>query len=365
MGEHFGHILEYMRDGMVAVAEAGARPSLSLLHALKREFDFYCIELVAEQTFESEMTYAIGGYASTESGHVCDTLASMERYDPLIGQWSAMEAMGTARYSFGACISTYSEHIYVFGGFAESDDPCGEHLVSVERYSPTTDYWRLMAPLPHSRSNHGSAIYVLGGAVGRDTDQNLARSVYKFSIALGTWNEVAPMPDERSGLAACVLGSLIFVFGGFNEWCDSNLVQQYDTEADAWSTIARMPCSRLLWQSASANEGMIYITGVGASHREVLQFDPATRVWTTLAQTIVSHDSGASFVSGGHLHVAGGRDDYTSVERYDAGSDTWAMVTGMLERRGSFQAVTVGFLDEVEPPNLFDVLIAKVALAGP
>jgi hypothetical protein len=65
---------------MVALAEAGARPSLSLLRALKRGFGFYCIRLVAEQTFESEMTYTIGGYASIKSGHVGDTLASMERH---------------------------------------------------------------------------------------------------------------------------------------------------------------------------------------------------------------------------------------------------------------------------------------------
>jgi hypothetical protein len=47
-GEHFGHVLEYMRDGMVSVAEPGAYPSVSLLRALKREFGFYCIELCAE-----------------------------------------------------------------------------------------------------------------------------------------------------------------------------------------------------------------------------------------------------------------------------------------------------------------------------
>jgi septum formation topological specificity factor MinE len=32
-GEHFGHILEYMRDGFVSVAEADTYPSVSLLRA--------------------------------------------------------------------------------------------------------------------------------------------------------------------------------------------------------------------------------------------------------------------------------------------------------------------------------------------
>jgi hypothetical protein len=51
-GEHFGHVLEDMRDGYVSVAAPGARPSVSLLRAMKREFGFYCIELVSEQAAE-------------------------------------------------------------------------------------------------------------------------------------------------------------------------------------------------------------------------------------------------------------------------------------------------------------------------
>jgi hypothetical protein len=64
-GAHFGHILKYMRDGVVSVAEPGARPSISLLRALKREFGFYCIELCAEQPMvpdQAEMALVMGGF---------------------------------------------------------------------------------------------------------------------------------------------------------------------------------------------------------------------------------------------------------------------------------------------------------------
>jgi hypothetical protein len=36
-GEHFGYVLEYMQDGVVSVAEPGARTSVFLLRALKRD----------------------------------------------------------------------------------------------------------------------------------------------------------------------------------------------------------------------------------------------------------------------------------------------------------------------------------------
>jgi hypothetical protein len=65
-GEHFGHVLQYMRDGVLSVAEPGAQPSVSLLRALKREFGYYCIDMGAELGARSwlqqpEVAYVMGG----------------------------------------------------------------------------------------------------------------------------------------------------------------------------------------------------------------------------------------------------------------------------------------------------------------
>jgi hypothetical protein len=54
-GTHLNHVLEYMRDGKIAVAAPGAEPDVELLCRLKREFAFYSIELTAQQVAESEM----------------------------------------------------------------------------------------------------------------------------------------------------------------------------------------------------------------------------------------------------------------------------------------------------------------------
>jgi hypothetical protein len=82
-GEHFGHILEYMRDGVVSVAEPGARPSVSLLRALQHEFGFYCIELAVEEEVEQErdeVAYVMGGLGD---GDVM--ISGMKRYDVATG----------------------------------------------------------------------------------------------------------------------------------------------------------------------------------------------------------------------------------------------------------------------------------------
>jgi hypothetical protein len=162
-GEHSGHVLEYMRDGMVSAAEPGACPSVSLLRALKREFGFYCIELCVEQSMASdqlEFVLVMGGY---DAGSV---LASMEQYDLSSVQWSSGAAMGTTRYAFGACMM--AGELYVTGGF--SDDLEGS-LSSVEKYTPSSDTWSAVTALPIARCHHAvvavdSAIYVLGGISG-------------------------------------------------------------------------------------------------------------------------------------------------------------------------------------------------------
>jgi hypothetical protein len=134
-GEHFGHVLEYMRDGHVSVAKPGARPSVSLLHALKREFGFYCIKLVAETPLQIETAYVVGGLDLQRI-----RLSSMERYDASSGQWRAVAPMGTAQSYFGACVM--AGELYVIGGRAD------DLLSSVEKYSPLDDTWSAVASMP-------------------------------------------------------------------------------------------------------------------------------------------------------------------------------------------------------------------------
>jgi hypothetical protein len=57
-GEHFGHVLEYLRDGVLSVAEQDAADlDVGMLCWLKRETSFYCIELMAQP---QEVAFAVG-----------------------------------------------------------------------------------------------------------------------------------------------------------------------------------------------------------------------------------------------------------------------------------------------------------------
>jgi hypothetical protein len=346
-GEHFGHVLEYMRDGHVSVAEAGARPSLSLLRALKREFDFYCIELCTVQPEQgaypdADLVLVLGGCGNNDEKH-----SSMERYDITSGQFVVAAAMSTARRCFGAC--TVDGELYVTGGLSGDN----QHLSSVEKYSPSNDTWSNVTPLATVHSNHaavavGSAMYVLGG---KDEGRITGR-VHKFDSTQNTWSEVAPMPFARFAHAACVLDSDIYVFGGSTSRGQHASVFKYDAIANIWTILAPMPTACSYFGVATL-DGQIYVTGIGASGKDVLLFDSTSNAWSSLAPT------GSVFVLDGCLHVAGGHRNHKSVERYDAATDTWTPAANMLEGRGLFGAVTIPAAGRPEEQNLFDALITK------
>jgi hypothetical protein len=356
-GEHFGHVLEYLRDDCLSVAEPTAAPSVSLLHALKREFDFYCIELCVEKfskAAQTEMAFVMGGWDTSQS-----TIRSMERYDPLLsGQWRTVAPMQIAREHFGACV--IAGEIYVCGGENDEDGT----LSSAERYSPVSDTWSAVTPLPVARSRHavvavGSDVYVLGGAMMNE----LTASAIKFDSVLDTWTEVAPMPNAMSECATCAVGSDIYVFGGNSIQRGGDVsVLKYDTMENTWSTLAPMPSARF-HHSVSVLDGLVYVVGDREPYSQgILQYNPASDAWRTLSPGLAPNYFGSSFVLGGYLYATGGLNNSASVERYDVAMGTWMSTGNLLEGRVGFCAVTIGSVGPAEEEDIFDKLITTATI---
>jgi N-acetylneuraminic acid mutarotase len=179
---------------------------VSLLRSLKREFGFYCIELMAEP---EEVVFFVGG-----ENVELKAIFKLERYDNVTGKWQKGAPMMTARSSSGLC--GVGGLLYAAGGL----DAEGDGLASVECYDPILDTWSVAPALPQSRYGHGvyavgDSLYILGGVedvVGR---RALAtRNLLKFDSSTQAWSKVAPMPEARSSFVACVLNNAIHVIGG-------------------------------------------------------------------------------------------------------------------------------------------------------
>jgi N-acetylneuraminic acid mutarotase len=170
------------------------------------------------------------------------------------------------------------------------------------------------------------------------------------------------MPEARKKVAACAIGSDIYVFGGSAiHGNESASVFKLDTEANEWSTLPPMPIASSR-HSASVLNGLVYIVGVGKGGNKVLRYDAGSKAWSTLADTLACRRGGACFVINGRFFAAGGSNSVTnmSVESYNVVSDEWEFQAPMHEGRHSFAVATILWpACPAEEQDLFDSLIDK------
>ena len=136
-GSVFGHVLAYLRDGVVA---AGYERDVRMLGRLKREFDFCCVDLLEEH----ELVLAAGG----DDGN--GTLRSVAAYDRCTDSWTESTPMLEARDDFGMCV--VAGEVYASGGYSTLD----VLMASVERYSPLSNTWSSIASMPTAICGHGA-----------------------------------------------------------------------------------------------------------------------------------------------------------------------------------------------------------------
>jgi N-acetylneuraminic acid mutarotase len=279
-GERFGLVLEFMRDGVVSVAaQEASELDVSLLRALKREFGFYCIELMAEP---EEVVFVVGGVGGNNS-----SISLLERYDITSGTWQPGAKMSSPRFVFGLC--QFSGQLYAIGGLYQDDDIA---LASVECYNPTLDTWSAAPALPRGRSSHcactvGDTMFVLGGVekIAGDAELLETRSVLKFDSGTQAWSEVEPMLRALSNCSTCVLGSNIFVLGGFDGEKSVESTFCYNTLTNLWKTLAPMPGAKM-GPSICVLSGLIYTIGgsttmnhqYASAASSVHRFDPAANL---------------------------------------------------------------------------------------
>jgi N-acetylneuraminic acid mutarotase len=104
-------------------------------------------------------------------------------------------------------------------------------------------------------------LYAVGGRIDGNYSRNLT-SNEAYDPATGRWEQRAPLPTARSGIAAAVLEGRMFVFGGEAPAGTFNQTEAYDARNNGWSTHARMPTARH-GLGAAAVAGRIYVISGG------------------------------------------------------------------------------------------------------
>jgi len=243
--------------------------------------------------------YALGG-ANNSDGD----LASVEAYSVVTNTWSGAPPLLTARgahiaapgadgrlYMIGETTEAYQPgegpwtpvaspplvdgdaavagpdgRIYVLGGGS------GDVYADVQVYSPRTNRWSSVAPMPTARRDLGAAtgfdgrIYALGGNAAPDGQVPL-RVAEAYTPRTNRWTPVAALPVARVGLAAATgADGRIYAIGGLNP--DPNaaydklaIVDAYDPRTNRWSRVARLRTPRTGLAAVRGADGRLYALG--------------------------------------------------------------------------------------------------------
>ncbi len=213
--------------------------------------------------------------------------------------------------------------------------------------------WSEQPPIPQARSELGaavigSAIYVVGGFGG-------GSRVDRFDTETGTWQRVADLPIAVHHPGVAALDGTLYVAGGYRE-DDHRAVADvwaYDPAADAWERRAALPVARGAFGLA-ALDGYLYAVG-GARQRlggpvtgRVDRYDPRDDRWEARQSLSVPREHLAVVAGGGHLYAVGGRANgdesetfAAAHERYDPVEDRWETLPPLPVPRGGLAGVYV------------------------
>lgn len=232
-------------------------------------------------------------------------------YDIASDTWTTGSDGPLPGRSEGAAV-THDGNLYAVGGRGG-----GVVLANLDRYTPATDTWASLAPMPTARAGLGvarvsEAIYAIGGRTspgGPCTGGELA-TVERFDIAAGTWSTVASLPSARSDLAAKTKGGKIYVFGGCAGGVFLGNVDVYDPTTDTWSTApADLPTPRAAMYAVGKKGGTIFVIG-GYAGGAALGVNESYKVsqdtWSTWAPMITPRAEMGVASHGGRIYTVGG-----------------------------------------------------------
>jgi N-acetylneuraminic acid mutarotase len=279
--------------------------------------------------------YLIGGTAIGGGAHPIALPGRVLEYDPAADKWTSRKPM--PHPADHMAVAEYNGKVYVFGG-AGAVKP-GEFAVgSVQlddawEYTPATDSWKALAPMPTRRNaaaavTVGGKIYVMGGTgllPGAPNPSPVGQLIVLgtnevYDPATDKWETKRPAPTPRNHPAIGAVGGKIYLIGGragHNNVANmisspSDVVEEYDPATDRWNAMSKMPTARS-GHGWATYQGRIYVAGgeirdyhLDAVFRDFEVFDPALNQWFRLPPMTIARHGVNVAVLGNRIHVIGG-----------------------------------------------------------
>jgi N-acetylneuraminic acid mutarotase len=202
--------------------------------------------------------------------------------------WRPLPPLPEPRYA--AAMQLWRGRLHVMGGsLPDRYTPSDSHWsLGVAGGEPAEPSWREEPPIPRAVCHHaaavvGDALYLLGGQAGDfvaipgspifacegRTRETYFPDVHRLGSPEAAWERRADMPVPVSHAEAAVvrIGSTLVLVGGQRfkdpqtfELELTDAIQAYDTEADRWRIVGRLPY-RVKTAVAATDRGWLYAVG--------------------------------------------------------------------------------------------------------
>lgn len=201
-----------------------------------------------------------GGYLYAYGGHLgaahdyCMELQHNKLLRLNLAKPDQWEVVAEGPRRTGLAMVAYNDELYRIGGW-EAKNAKGEkwELYSTRdfaKFDAKTGQWQELTPLPQGRSSHdatllGSKLYVVGGweMKGKDeSDWHDTAWMCDLSESKLEWKEIAKPGFSRRALAVATVGGKIYAIGGMEDTTDmTTAVNVYDPQSNVWSKGPQVP----------------------------------------------------------------------------------------------------------------------------
>jgi hypothetical protein len=240
--------------------------------------------------------YVYGGHVTDRHEYSTESISGrFHRMDlRTCGEWQ--ELAGGPQVQ-GLNLATHGGKIYRAGGMEPRNAP-GEakdcrSIASAAYFDPASGRWSELPALPRPRSSHdvlvvGDSLYVVGGwwmkGLGEETEWLDTIDVLDLGASELRWRSI-PQPFTRRALIGAVLGSRIFVIGGFDSEEEAQRdIDVLDVASGAWSKAPSIPGSSRngFGPAACVHDGRLYLS-VGTG--ELFRLASDSSAWELFART--------------------------------------------------------------------------------
>jgi N-acetylneuraminic acid mutarotase len=216
---------------------------------------------MAATTGHDGRIYVLGGGGG-------DPTARVVAYTPTTNRWETLAPLPSPRYGLAAATGA-DGRIYAIGGYGGNSSG----VTTVEAYTPSTNRWATVASMPVARGDLAAVtgpdgrVYAIGGnSFGNGSVETAGLdTVEAYTPATNSWATVPPMPPiGRWGLAAATgPDGRIYAIGGYAGTNFNSLpyTEAYTPATNSWTTVADMTMYRGNFGAATGPDGRIYALG--------------------------------------------------------------------------------------------------------